>query len=33
MTQVSVGLVATPDSRALDVGLAARPCHEIVTTK
>jgi len=27
------GLAATPDLRALDVGLAARLCHENVITK
>jgi len=27
------GLAATPDLRALDVGLAARSCHESVITK
>jgi len=31
MTQVS--LVATPDPRALDVGLAARSCHKSVIIK
>jgi len=28
-----VGLVATPDPKALDVDLTARPCHESVITK
>jgi len=29
----ALGLVATPDPRALDVGLATRSCHESVITK
>jgi len=28
-----VGLVATPDPRALDVGLVARSCYKNVITK
>jgi hypothetical protein len=33
MTQVQVSLVATPDLRALDVGLTARSCHKSVIIK
>jgi hypothetical protein len=29
----TLGLVATPDPRALDVGLATRSCHESMITK
>jgi len=29
----ALGLTATPDSRALDGGLVARPCHKSVITK
>jgi len=28
-----LGLAATLDPRALDVGLAAKPCHESMITK
>jgi len=33
MTQVQVSLVATPDLRALDVGLTARSCHKSLIIK
>ena len=33
MTQVYVSLTATPDPRALDVGLAARSCHKSMIIK
>jgi len=29
----ALSLAATPDRRALDVGLAARSCHESLITK
>jgi len=28
-----LGLTATPDPRAMDIGLTARSCHESVITK
>jgi len=33
MTQVQVSLIATPDLRALDVGLTARSCHKSLIIK